>query len=111
MVRFALVFPSYLFAGDAQEVIAGVLAGSVNQQILFLIHEVLPVKLAHFEIRCKLNRVRRAGLFAKTAEDAAREVDPEKLRISPAMLVFGRLERDAIDRTGDRAEVTRYTAL
>src|SRR5262245_10571886 len=110
MVRLPLVFPADLDSGDAPEIVAGVLAGAVDQQILFFIDEVFAVKLAQLELADKLNRIRRAGLFAQPAGDAAVEVEAEKLGIPAAGLVFGGLERDAIDRTGDGAEVACHTA-
>src|SRR4029434_4151610 len=93
------------------EVIPRILAGTVDQQIFLFIHQILPVKLPHLEIRRKLDGISRAGLFAKTTEDAAREVDAEEVRITTPRFILGCLERDAIDRTGDRAEVARHAAL
>jgi hypothetical protein len=58
-----------------------------------------------------LDGVSRAGLFAITAEDATREVDAEEVGITPPAFVFGRLERDTINRTGDCTEVARDAAL
>src|SRR5690606_32886018 len=40
-----------------------------------------------------------------------REVDPKPCRVPAPILVLGLLERDAIDRTSDRAQVARHAAL
>src|SRR5262245_65692427 len=94
-----LILTPDLDSCHAPEVVTGVLAGAVDQQIFFFIHKVFPVKFPHLEIGRKLDRVGRAGLFAETTENAAGEVDAKELRITPTMLVFGCLERYAIDRT------------
>src|SRR6266542_3991286 len=106
-----LILTPDLDSSHAPEVVTGILAGPVDQQVFLFIHEVFPVKFPHLEIGRKLDRVGRAGLFAETTEDATGEVDAEELRITPAGLVFGCLERDAIDRTCNRTEVARHTAF
>src|SRR5262249_51682022 len=111
MLRLALVLAADLDARDAPEVVVGVLARSIDQQVFLLVDEVLPMKVAHLEIRRELDRIRRAGFLAKPAKDAAGEIDPEEFRIAAAGLVFGRLERDAVHRAGDRAEVAGHTAF
>jgi hypothetical protein len=111
MCRLALVLAADLDSRDSPEVVAGILALAVDQQILFFINQVLPLKLPHLEIGCELNSVSRAGLFAITTEDATREVDAEKLRVAPAVLILGRLKRDAIDGTCHRTKVTGHAPL
>jgi hypothetical protein len=111
MCRLAFVFPPDFDSCDPPEVVAGILAGTVYQQILFLINQVLAVEFPHLEIRSELNGVSRTGLLAKTAINATREVNAEKLRITAAAFIFGGLKRDAIDRTGYRTEVAGYAAL
>src|SRR5713226_5489284 len=98
-------------ARDPVEVVAGILPGAVDQQVFFLVDQVLAVIFTHLKVRRQLDCVGRAGLLAVATENAAREVDPEELRIAPAMFVLCRLQRDAGDRTGNRAEVAAYTAL
>src|SRR5580698_5829493 len=87
------------------------LPGPVDQQILLLVDQVLPMKLAHLEIRRKLDGVSRACLFAKTAKDAAREIDAEELRITPSGFILGCLQCDATHRTRDGTKVARHAAL
>src|SRR3546814_6023102 len=58
-----------------------------------------------------LNGIGRTGFFAKTAVNAAGEIDSEKFRIAPAVFVFSGLQGNAIDRTGGGTEVTSYTAF
>src|SRR5271165_6239156 len=111
MCRLALVLPADLNAGNTPEVIARVLARPVDKQVLFLVHQVLAVKLAHFEVRRQLDSVSGTGFFAVTTEYAAREIDTEELRITPPVFILVGLERDAIDGTGGRAEIARDTAL
>src|SRR5690554_8019995 len=48
---------------------------------------------------------------AQPAEDAAREVDAEELRIPAPILGLGLLQRDAADRTGGGAQVAGNAAL
>src|SRR5271154_3271752 len=111
MCRFTLILATDLNSCHAPVVITWIFTGTVNQQVRFLIYQVLPVKLAHLEIRCELNRVSRAGFLAITAENATGEVDAEELRKTPPGFVLGRLERDATDWTRDRAQVARDAAL
>src|SRR5208337_4606825 len=107
----ALVFSTDLDSGNAPEVIPRMLAWPINQKVALFIDQVVPVKLAHLEVRRQLNGVRRAGFLAIAAKDAAREVDTEELRIPPPVLVLRRLQSDATDRTGDRAQVASHTAF
>src|SRR5690606_11126812 len=111
VLRFALVLAADREPGHAVEAVAGILAGAADQEVFLLVHHVAAVVLAHLEVGRELNRIRRARLFAEPAVDAAREVDAEPCRIPAAGLVLGLLERDAVDRTRDRAEVTRDAAL
>ncbi len=100
---FALAFAADLSSRYPPVVIARILAGAIDQQVLLFINQILPVKLPHLEIRSELNGVGGAGFFAETAKDAARKVNAEEFRKAPAVFVLGGLERDAIDRTRDRA--------
>ena len=65
-----LSFPPICDPGDAPEVIAGIFAGSIDQQVFLFIHQILAVELAHLEIRRQLNRIRGAGLLAIPTENA-----------------------------------------
>src|SRR5271166_1857882 len=111
MRRLALVLSADRDSGCAPEVIARILARPVDQQVVLFVNQVLAVKLAHLKVRRQLNGVRRAGFLAIAAKDAAREVDTEELRIPPPVLVLRRLQSDATDRTGDRAQVASHTAF
>src|SRR3974377_941733 len=111
MGRRALVFSTDLDSGYAPEVIPRMLTWPINQQVVLFIDQVVPVKLAHLEVRRQLDGVRRAGFLAIAAKDAAREVDTEKLRIPPPLFVLRRLQSNATDRTSDRTQVARYTAF
>src|SRR4030095_1376187 len=77
VLGFALSFSADREPGDSIEVVAGIFSGSGDQEILFLVHEILAPVLAHLEIGGELNGICRAGLFAEAAEDAAREIDAE----------------------------------
>src|SRR5262245_64796435 len=94
-----LILTPDLDSRDPPEIITGILAGAVDQQIFLFIHKVFPVKFPHLEIGRKLDRVSRAGLFAETTENTAGEVDAKELRITPTVLVFGCLWEDASDMT------------
>src|SRR5690606_32286772 len=61
--------------------------------------------------RCQLDRVRRARLFAPTAEDAAREVDAKELRVASTAVIFGGLQRDAVCRACGRAQIAADATL
>src|SRR5208283_2361038 len=111
MCRLALILSADLDSSYAPEVIARILPRPIDQQILFFVNQVLPVKLSHLKVRRQLDGIGRAGLFAIAAKDAAREVDAEEIRIPSPVFVLGRLQRDTADRTGDGAEIARYTAL
>src|SRR5260370_16071107 len=111
MCRLALIFAAHLDSCNPPEVVARILAGPVDHQVLLFIHQVLPVKLSNLEVRRKLDGVSRAGLCAKTAEDGTREVDAEEFRVAPPVFVLSCLERDAIDGTRDRAEVAGHATL
>src|SRR5690606_32488914 len=91
--------------------VTGILARSADQEMLLLVDPVASVVLAHLEGRRQLDRVRRAGLLAEPAIDAARGVDADPFRIPPPRLVLGFLQRDAIDGARDRAEIARDAAL
>src|SRR3974390_2574137 len=111
MCRLALVLTTDPDSGNAPEVISRILPWAIDQQIVLFVNQVLPVKLAHLEVRRQLDGVRRASLFAQTAEDTTREIDTEELRMPAPVFVLCRLQRDAIDRAGNRAQVARHTAL
>src|SRR5579863_1377367 len=108
MRRLALILSTDLDSGCAPEVIVRILAWPIDHQVALFVNQVLPVKLAHFEVRCQLDGVRRAGLLAQATKDAAREVDSEELRMSPPVFILCSLQGDATDRTGNRAEVARH---
>src|SRR5271154_6519333 len=91
MLRFALLLAGNGKARDAIKIIARIFAGAVDQQVFFLIDEVRPLEFAHLEIRGELDGTGRAGFLAKAAENAAREVDAEIVRI-PAPGIFGFLQ-------------------
>jgi hypothetical protein len=82
-----------------------------DQQVFFLVYEVLPLIFAHLEIGGELYGVGRTCFFAVAAKDAAREVDAEKLEIPPAVLVLGRLERNTVHGAGHSAEIAGDAAL
>src|SRR5215831_8216291 len=111
MCRLALILSADLDSGYAPEVIARIFPRPVNQQILFFVNQVLPVKLSHLKVRRQLDGVCRAGFLAIPAKDTAREVDAEEIGISSAVFVLGRLQRDTVDRTGDSTEIACHTAL
>src|SRR5690606_3332234 len=111
VLRLALVLAADRAAGDVVEAVTGILARSADQEMLLLVDHVASVVLAHLEVRRQLDRVRRAGLLAEPAIDAAREVDAEPFGIPPPRLVLGFLQRDAIDGARDRAEIARDAAL
>src|SRR6267142_1699079 len=111
MCRLALVLSTDPDSGNAPEVISGILPWPIDQQVVLFVDQVLPVKLTHLEVRRQLDGVRGAGFLAIAAKDAARKVDTEELRIPPPVFVLRRLQCDAIDRTGNRAQVARHTAL
>ena len=106
-----LVLPTDLYSGDVPEVIAGIFARSIDEQVFLFIHQVLAVKLAHFKIGCQLNRIRGAGLLTIPAENAPRKIDAEELRVPAALLIFRGLEGNTAHRAGDGAQITRDAAL
>jgi len=95
----------------AIEVVVRVFAGPADQQIFFLVHQILAAVFPHFEIRRQLDGGSGAGFFAQAAEDAAGEVDAKELGIPAAIVAFGFLQRDATDRAGHGAQVARHAAL
>src|SRR5580658_8075539 len=111
MRSLAFVFSAHCYSRYPPIVVARILARTVDQQILLLIDQVVAVKLPHLEIGRQLNGISRARLFAITAKDATREVDPKELWIPPPRFVLGCLQRDAIHRAGYRAQVARHAAL
>src|SRR5262249_56173600 len=80
-----LILTPDLDSSHAPEVVTGVLAGAVDQQIFLFIHEVFPVEFPHLEIGRKLDRVGRAGFFAETTENTPAEVDAKDPRITPPL--------------------------
>src|SRR5690606_13353774 len=86
-------------------------AGAGDQQVFFFVDQALTFVLAHFKIRRQLNRGGRARLFAHAAENAARKVDAEKLRIPAAVLFLGFLQRNTTDRAGHRTQVARHATI
>src|SRR6185437_12103686 len=110
-LSLALLFAADPHARHAPEVVIRVFAGSADQQIFFFVNQVLPLVLAHFKVGCELDGVSRAGVLAVAAEDAAGKVDAEELRVAPAGGVLRGLQRDAIHRAGDSAQITGDAAL
>src|SRR5208283_6198624 len=111
IIRFSLVLDSDGHSSHPVEVVVRMLPRTADQQVFLFVNHILPVVLTEFEIICQLDGVGRAGLFTEPAQDAAREVDAEKCRITPAVLVLRSLERNAVHRTGCRAQITGYAAL
>src|SRR5690348_7997415 len=109
--RLALILAADLHAGHTPEVVAGIFAGSIDKQILFFVDHILPLVLAHFEVGSKLDSVSWAGVLAISAEDAARKIDAEEFRIAAAGRVLRGLQRDAIDGTGNGAQITADATL
>src|SRR5690606_35854686 len=110
-LRLALVLAPDRKPRDAVEAVVGILAGAADQEVLLFVHHVAAVVLAHLEIGRELDRVRGTRLLAESAVDAAREVDAEPRRVPAHGPVLGLLERDAVDGTGDRAEIAGDAAL
>src|ERR1041384_2846475 len=79
VLRLPLALPSDGHPRDAPVVVAGVLAGARDEEVLLLVDHVLPDVLAHLHVRRELDGVGGAGILAEPAEDAPREVDPEEL--------------------------------
>ena len=50
MSRFAFAFTAYLYSRDPPVVIARIFAWAVDQQVLFLIDQILAVKFSHLEV-------------------------------------------------------------
>src|SRR6185437_15195780 len=111
VLRLALVLSTDLHAGYPPEIVARIFSLTIDEQVLLLVHEVLPRVFGHFKVRRELDGVRRTRLFAVTAENAPGEVDAEKLGIAPPVRVFGGLQRDAVHGTGNGAEVARHAPL
>ena len=88
-----------------------VLAGTIDQQILFLVHQLLAIILAHLEVRRQLDGRRRAGFLAHATKDAAGEVDAEELRVPAAVFLLSLLQRDAVHRAGYRTQVAGHATL
>src|SRR5690625_685795 len=107
----ALALATDSLAGHTVEVVSRALAHTGNQQIIFFVHHVLAIVLAHFEIRCQLDRVGGAGVLAEATIDAAREVDAKSLRVPAAGFVLGLDYADAVDRAGHRAKITGHAAF
>src|SRR5690606_16767185 len=76
-----------------------------------LVHQVLALVLTHFKIGSQLNRRGWARFFTQTAENAAREVDAEKLRVPAAIFSLSFLQRDTAHRTRYRTQVTGNATL
>src|SRR5690606_23850763 len=76
-------------ARNAVEVVVGILAGARDHQVFLLVHQVLALELGQLEVGRRLDRRGGAGLLTQAAEDAAREVDTEELRIPATILGLG----------------------
>src|SRR5512141_2456272 len=105
MLGLPLVLSVDLDPGDTPEVIAGIFAGSIDEQVFLFIHQVRAVELAHFEIGRQLNRICGTGFLTVPAENAPREVDAEKLRVPASALIFCGLEGNTTHRAGDSAQI------
>lgn len=103
--------PAIAITCNTIEVVIRVFAGAGDQKIFFLVHQVLTFELGHLEIRGQLDRGGRAGFLAETAENAAREVDPEEVRVPATVFGFSFLQRDATHRAGHGAQVAGYAAF
>src|SRR6185437_10072340 len=108
---FSLILAADLDPGDTPEVVAGVLAHPVNQQVLLFVDHVVTPVLAHLGVGRELDGVGGAGILAEAAEDAAGKIDAKPLRIAAAAGVFGGLQGDAIDGASGGTEVTGDAAL
>src|SRR5476651_736932 len=74
--------------GHPVEVIFRIFTRTRDQQIFFFVHQILTFELTKLKVRRQLNGRRRAGFFTQTAENTAREVDTEKLRIPTTVFMF-----------------------
>ena len=92
VLGLALVLAADRDSGDAPEVVIGILARAVDQQVFLFIDQVLAIVLAHFEIGRQLDGVSGACLLAVAAIDAAGEVDAEELGVAAAVFIFGGLQ-------------------
>src|SRR5688572_18787666 len=81
VASFAFTLAANTLAGDFVEVVVMVFAGARNQHVFFFPDHVLAHVFGHFKIGSQLDGMSRAGFFAETAHDAAREIDTEKLGI------------------------------
>src|SRR3546814_9838781 len=87
-------FLSFAFslAADGQSgyfiiIVAVVFSFTVDEQVFFFVNQILTIVFGHFIIGNELNGIGRTGFFAKTAVNAAGEIDSEKFRIAPAVFV------------------------
>src|ERR1035437_5638574 len=79
--------------------------------MLFLVDHILPVVLAHLYIWRQLYGIGGTSVLAKAAKYAAREIDAEPFRETPAVFVLRCLQRDAVHRAYHGAEITAHAAF
>src|SRR5262245_26750906 len=111
MRSLTLVLSANLDTSDVPEVIPGILARTIDEEVFLFIHQVLTMELGHLEIGRQLDRIRGAGFLTKPAENATREVDAEELGVASPVLIFGGLQGNTADRAGNGAQVARHASL
>ena len=84
----AFVFSADGQARDAVEIVTVIFPLPADEKVLFFVYKVPAVVFAHFKIRGKLNGIGRARLFAETAKNTARKIDPEELGVPPAVFIL-----------------------
>jgi hypothetical protein len=115
--RGVLVFGfAFVFAVDREsshpvKVIVGILAGTVDQQILLFVDQVLPLVLAHLEIGSELDGIGGTRLLTKSTKDTPRKVDAKKSGIAPTIFILCRLKSDTIHGTCDRTKIAGHASL
>lgn len=113
VLTLSLVFVASPYASHSIKIIVVILTGPADEEVFFLIDQVPTCIFTLFKIWNKLDRIGRTGFFTHAAVNAARKVDPEELRIAAlvSLWIVCSLKRNAIDRTGRRAEVASHTPL
>ena len=112
MVPLTFAFHVRSQASDFIKIITGILAGSINQQVVFFINHMVAVVFGEFHVRGELNGVGWTGLLTEPTKNAARKINPKPFRITTLIArAFGGLEGNTIHRTDHRTEVTAHTAF
>jgi len=91
VLSFSFVFSGYRHSCDPIEIVIRIFAGTVYQQIVLFVDQIVALIFAHFKVIGKLDSVRGARLFAESTENTTGEIDSEKFRITPASSILGRL--------------------